>query len=218
MAIKKVGKPNKPFLLDMESWWLIFDGQNLQGAFVSEKLKDPELDMNSIAECAKFTPPDKFDKKYKEKKAEYDKQTEPIYSRVADSIVKVTEKRPISLRRLQGKNKTELIFCIYKGIIYKCDRAGYTEEEMLLQIMDLEDEERRKFERLRHKFSVAEKEEKEGKRPAVPEEVRIAVWRRDDGKCLSTKRTSRSCRGDGNFDRRADSTCFHLNYFFAVTR
>ena len=75
------------------------------------------------------------------------------------------------------------MFCVYKEIIYKFDRAGYTEEEMLLQIMDLEDEERRKFERLRQKFSVAGKEEKEGRRPAVPEEVRIAVWRRDNGKC-----------------------------------
>jgi len=50
--------------------------------------------------------------------------------------------------------------------------------------MDLEDDERKKFERLKHKFTVAEQEEKQGKRLAVPEEVRIAVWRRDNGVCV----------------------------------
>ena len=71
MAIKKVGKSNKPFFSEMKSWWLIFDGQNVQGAFVfvSEELKDPELDMDSIAEYTKLIPPDKFGKKTEEKQA-----------------------------------------------------------------------------------------------------------------------------------------------------
>ncbi len=72
---------------------------------------------------------------------------------------------------------------LYNGCAYSFDRSDYSDEERLLQIMDLEDDERKKFERLRNKFSKAEEEEKQGKRPAIPEDVRIAVWRRDEGKC-----------------------------------
>jgi hypothetical protein len=43
----------------------------------------------------------------------------------------------------------ELIYCMYRDTIYKFDRVGYSEEEMLLQILDLEDRERRRFERLK---------------------------------------------------------------------
>ena len=55
---------------------------------------------------------------------------------------------------------------------------------MLLQIMDLEDQERKKFERLQNKFSEVEGADNKGRRLSVPEKVRIAVWRRDEGKCV----------------------------------
>ena len=50
--------------------------------------------------------------------------------------------------------------------------------------MDLEDRERRKFECLKNKFSEANAIDKEKNRPIIPEKVRIAVWRRDNGKCV----------------------------------
>jgi hypothetical protein len=125
------------------------------------------------------------------KKATEDNQ-QSVLSRVANEVSQINNTHPIPVRQFIKKENSyphkqifsELIFCVYKGVVYKFDRIGYTEEELLLQIMDLEDEERRKFERLKHKFSTAEKEEKESKRPTVPEDVRIAVWRRDEGKCV----------------------------------
>jgi Zn finger protein HypA/HybF involved in hydrogenase expression len=75
-------------------------------------------------------------------------------------------------------------YYLYNGYIYKFDRIDYSSEEILLQIMDLEDKERKQFEHLKHKFSIAQKEETKGKRPTIPEEVRITVWRRDEGKCV----------------------------------
>jgi len=86
-----------------------------------------------------------------------------------------------TIMRIRTAKHKDVFF--YKRNAYCFDRPDYSDEEMLLQIMDLEDEERRKFERLRNKFSKAEQEEKSGKRPAIPEDVRIAVWRRDEGKC-----------------------------------
>ena len=73
-------------------------------------------------------------------------------------------------------------YCIYRGIVYKFDRE-YNTEEMLLQILELEDKERRGFERLKRRFELSQKEEEVG-RERIPEEVRIAVWRRDEGKCV----------------------------------
>ena len=99
------------------------------------------------------------------------------------------------IRKIEETSKTKVVpvgsgsygesqYCLYKDIVYKFDRVGYSEEEMTLQIMELEDKERQKFERLRHKFSLAQREECKGtKRELIPEPVRIAVWRRDGGRC-----------------------------------
>jgi hypothetical protein len=76
------------------------------------------------------------------------------------------------------------LYWLYKDIIYKFDRTDYSDHQMILQIMALEDRERRQFERLTHRFSKAEETEKEGRREPIQEEVRIAVWRRDEGKCV----------------------------------
>lgn len=71
---------------------------------------------------------------------------------------------------------------LYKDAIYKFDR-DYSDEEILLQILDFEDKERRKFERLKRKLDLTQQVDKAPKREIIPEEVRIAVWRRDEGKC-----------------------------------
>ena len=73
-------------------------------------------------------------------------------------------------------------YYLYRGSIYRLDRE-YSEEEILLSIMDYEDKERRKFERLKKKFELAKEIERQPRREGIPEEVRIAVWRRDGGKC-----------------------------------
>ncbi len=59
----------------------------------------------------------------------------------------------------------------------------FSDEEKSLLIQDAYDEERRKFERLTHKFAVANQPSTTTDRPRIPEEVRIAVWRRDNGCC-----------------------------------
>lgn len=69
-----------------------------------------------------------------------------------------------------------------KFLLHKNDDE-YTDEEKLLLILELEDKERQKFESLKRKFELAQEIEKTPKRERIPEEVRIAVWRRDGGKC-----------------------------------
>jgi len=74
------------------------------------------------------------------------------------------------------------ILYFYKNGIYRLDRE-YSPDKTLLLIMDYEDRERRKFERLRKKFELTQQVERQPRRESIPEEVRIAVWRRDGGKC-----------------------------------
>lgn len=70
---------------------------------------------------------------------------------------------------------------IFNNKIYIVEGYRSEEEEKLL-IMDFCDAERRKFERLKNKFS-GDKEIKIN-RPKIPENVRIEVWRRDQGCCV----------------------------------
>jgi len=62
-------------------------------------------------------------------------------------------------------------------------KGNFTREQVSLLIQDDFDAERRKFERLRHKFILAQHTEPRNERTAIPEDVRIAVWRRDNGRC-----------------------------------
>ena len=108
---------------------------------------------------------------------------------------------------------------LYKDAIYKFDRDDYSSEEMTLQILDLEDKERRKFERLKRKFELSQQMEKTPRRGAIPEEVRIAVWRRDSGKCakcgsrknLEYDHIIPVSKGGGNTVRNIELLCEECN-------
>jgi hypothetical protein len=57
-------------------------------------------------------------------------------------------------------------------------------DELRLEILEIIDKERRRFEKLRAKFDGGATEPTGRKREPIPEEVRIFVWRRDDGRCV----------------------------------
>jgi len=85
-------------------------------------------------------------------------------------------------------------------------------------VLEFEDKERRKFERLRHKFSISEEEIKR-RRDRIPEPVRIAVWRRDEGKCnrcgsrenLEYDHIIPVSRGGSNTERNVELLCERCN-------
>lgn len=69
---------------------------------------------------------------------------------------------------------------LYNNNIYSSEGSDSTDQVKLI-IMDLYDSERRKFERLKNKFSG--NSEEKSNRQKIPENVRIEVWRRDQGCC-----------------------------------
>ena len=120
---------------------------------------------------------------YEEKLKEYDRQHDKLLNEYASLIEEATSKGPVEVYKCGTDWKHRWSYFLYKYIIYRFDTAEYSDEKRLLLIMDVEDKERRKFERLKNKFSEAETIDKEKGRSGIPEKVRIAVWRRDDGKC-----------------------------------
>ena len=86
------------------------------------------------------------------------------------------------LIKIWDEEKEESLLYLYKNSLYEF-RANYTDEEKELLILELEDKERQAFERLKRKFLLTEEIEREPKRKPIPEEIRIAVWRRDSGQC-----------------------------------
>lgn len=74
----------------------------------------------------------------------------------------------------------------FKGSIYSVEyhnQISYSDEEEQLLVLEFWDSERQKFERLRRLYTSDTVERESHNRERIPEEVRIAVWRRDDGKC-----------------------------------
>ena len=71
---------------------------------------------------------------------------------------------------------------LYQDQIYEVDGV-YTKEEKKLLILEFADKERQKFERLAVKFSQEQTDHIKHERNRIPENVRIEVWRRDQGTC-----------------------------------
>jgi hypothetical protein len=76
----------------------------------------------------------------------------------------------------------------FKGYVYDVsdikDRYNYNDEQIQLLILEDYDKERRKFERLRRLYKSEDIQRESQQRERIPEHVRIAVWRRDGGKCV----------------------------------
>jgi hypothetical protein len=202
MSVKKLGKALlERGLMNIDGTYTIsYSLESSPGIFGVCYTEDMRQKLRLIAEppeapAPRFLFPNQAQKKaYEKEYNEYTRKKEKIYREVIEMILKEVLNKPLKL--LQGRknvtcfpiylnsNKGASAYYIYKDNIYKFDRTSYSDEEIFLQIMNLEDEERRKFERLKHKFSQAERIDREGCREIIPEEVRIAVWRRDEGKCV----------------------------------
>lgn len=131
------------------------------------------------------------------------------YTLVTPELLEIAESTPSQIGRSH--------LWIFKRIVYKVSGA-YTEDQIRLLVIDEFDKERRKFEKLKHKYETGEKEETY-KRTPIPEAVRIEVWRRDGGKCV--KCGSREnleydhiipvSKGGGNTARNIELLCESCN-------
>lgn len=88
--------------------------------------------------------------------------------------------RPLELRPDESH---VFVHCLLNGTVYKFDRPGYSDEEILLMIKDLELKEQKKLNRLKENQEEPLLDLK-FKRGRISEEVRTIVWRRDEGKCV----------------------------------
>jgi vacuolar-type H+-ATPase subunit I/STV1 len=107
---------------------------------------------------------------------------------------------------------------VYQDVVYEITKIQSDEENKLL-ILEFVDKERRKFEQLKNKFSGTEPEELKYLRTRIPESVRIAVWRRDQGKCakcggrenLEYDHIVPVSKGGGNTERNFELLCQNCN-------
>lgn len=113
------------------------------------------------------------------------KQYLEIILKMLSTFVEESESKPINIeeRIIGGWAGSGWAF---KGYIHHFEyknQPPYSKEEEELLMLEQYDLERQKFERLKRKYKSATVEDESYKRERISEEVRIAVWRRDDGKC-----------------------------------
>jgi len=107
---------------------------------------------------------------------------------------------------------------LYQNAVYEVT-GGHSDEEKKLLILEFADKDRRKFERLKNKFSGKKSDEVKYERTRIPEEVRIAVWRRDQGRCarcasrenLEYDHIVPVSKGGGNTERNIELLCQDCN-------
>ncbi len=107
---------------------------------------------------------------------------------------------------------------IYQDIAYQISET-HSDEECKLLVLEFVDKERRKFEQLKNKFSGIKSEDLKYERLRIPESVRIAVWRRDQGKCARCESRENLeydhivpvSKGGGNTERNIELLCQNCN-------
>jgi hypothetical protein len=118
------------------------------------------------------------------------------------------------------KIDNDLHLWLYQDAVYGIDgRRIYTQDEEKLLILESVDRERRKFEQLRNKFSGTIPDQQTNERLRIPEKVRIAVWRRDQGRCakcgsrvnLEYDHIVPVSRGGSNTERNIELLCQDCN-------
>jgi len=142
-------------------------------------------------------------------------------------FIEDAENEPINIEeRISGGWKTGGTWAgtgwAFKGYVYEIeykDQLPYSKEEEELLILEHYDNERKKFEGLKRKYKSKAIEEEAYKRERISEEVRIAVWRRDDGKCahcgsrekLEYDHIVPVSKGGGNTARNIELLCESCN-------
>jgi len=134
--------------------------------------------------CDKFNIPLTFEE-YKKKAEE-----EPILSIISvvsisgslSVATQVWEDLLVSGFHKENNGKRIFVF-LFKDRFYIVE-GTYTWEEARLLVLEDYDKERKKFERLKLLYDSEEVKENSKPRPPIPEEVKIAVWRRDNGRCV----------------------------------
>lgn len=92
-------------------------------------------------------------------------------------------------------------------------------DDLRLLFLEAVDQERQKFERLKRKFSGIASKPNELKREQIPDEVKIFVWRRDEGKCIRCGNNERLefdhiipvIKGGSNTERNIQLLCENCN-------
>ena len=70
---------------------------------------------------------------------DYQRELHECLTKVYEEILQESFTYPILLRRDKDfDHKSDWRYCIYKGLIYQFDRAGYSDEEMMSRILKLE--------------------------------------------------------------------------------
>jgi hypothetical protein len=111
----------------------------------------------------------------------------------------------------------------FKGDVYDVESVmrrhpGYSDEQIQLLILEYFDRERRKFEKLKRLYK-SDSIQHGIRRERIPEHIRIAVWRRDGGKCarcgsrekLEYDHIVPVSKGGSNTERNIELLCERCN-------
>lgn len=100
------------------------------------------------------------------------------------SLGKMSDDKPVRVPRFWS-NAYDWVF---KETIFRVEFSNnqmpYSDEEIQLLIIAHYDRERKKFGQLKQLYTLNAAERETVHRERIPEHVRIAVWRRDGGKCV----------------------------------
>ncbi|HUW13567.1 MAG TPA: HNH endonuclease signature motif containing protein [Anaerolineae bacterium] len=95
---------------------------------------------------------------------------------------KLQSSKPVALGTIEGSPQEGKTLWWYQDEFY-AENDGYTSDEVQLLLSDRARRRKRKFERLQ-KEMLSEPAIEEARRERIPENVRIFVWKRDDGRCV----------------------------------
>ena len=107
------------------------------------------------------------------------RHSRPLSKHDSDRYNRLQWSQPVNLWEDRARGET---YWWYQDDLY-LDTDGYSSEEVQLLLCQREDARKRKFERLRKEL-LADTAAEQARRERIPDDVRVFVWRRDQGKCV----------------------------------
>lgn len=98
---------------------------------------------------------------------------------ITEDARRSSRKAPTLFVRRGGKN-----YWVFKGTAYVTEDAGLDESDVLALINEVANRRRLQLEKAHALQSMTEQLDRRGKREPIAQDVKIAVWQRDGGRCV----------------------------------
>jgi hypothetical protein len=105
-----------------------------------------------------------------------------------EKLLKESHRHPVQIPAVHHHDdltgEPDVAYWLYRGKFYVTEELELDDRDVLALLTEVENKKRLKLEKAHALMAMREQLDKPAKRQAIPQEVKVAVWQRDKGRCV----------------------------------